>query len=696
MRARGVAWVVAAVTGVAIILDTVFTAAHRPLLSEATWADHGWPLAPLASAGCAVMGALIVSRYPRHPLGWLLCVASLLSVTLAGEAYTSWVLEGDGPGSPQWAQRIGWAAPFLGWPAFTALVMVFLLAPDGNLPSPRWRWVVWGTGLGLVLHTLGSLLTPPHDVADGEQYSGGTTATALLTVGYLLVAAGLIASAASLVVRLRRSQDDVRRQLLWIASAASMLAVGVVVILVVPRLQGQEGTWLAALPLRLAQVAVPVCVAVAVLRHRLVQIDLVVNRALVLTLATAVVAAGYVFVVVVAGLTVTGGVAGFWPSVVATAVVAVAFQPLRRRIIRIADRLAFGDAAAPYEALADFSRRLGERPDPAALLPALARAAGVAVNAHHTAAQLHVDHGPDRVAWWTPHRVDGVGTSSTQVPIIHRGQQLGSLTILMPAGHPLRARDHRLLADLADQAGLACHNTHLSAQLSGQVEQLRRHTLHLAESRRRLITAGDAERRRLERAISAQVLVHLGPLPDRLRQLSGAQPSFAPALDVSLSPLLQSLTAALEGLREITRGVFPAQLTRSGLPSAVSSLLARTSTPGSLLLGAEVAGRRFDPSTEAAAYFCIAEAARGLGHPVIVRLHVLEGRLDVVVTGSDQARSLSVPHMRDRVEAVGGCITVRVDGGATTIAVRLPVTAERDTLVSGVTPPPVPGALSAL
>ncbi|WP_345206066.1 hypothetical protein [Fodinibacter luteus] len=530
---------------------------------------------------------------------------------------------------------------------------------------------------------------------DGKQDGGSTAVTALLTVGYLLIAAGLVASVASLVVRLRRSHDDVRRQLLWIATAASMLAVGVVVILAVPRLQGEEGTWLAALPLRLAQVAVPVCVAVAVLRHRLVQIDLVVNRALVLTLATAVVAAGYVGVVVAAGLTVTGGAAGFWPSVVATAVVAVAFQPLRRRIVRIADRLAFGDAAAPYEALADFSRRLGERPDPDALLPALAQAAGGAVNAHHTTVLLQVDHGPDRGARWAPARADGDGLS-TEVPIVHRGQHLGSLTVVMPAGHPLRAREHRLLADLADQAGLAFRNAHLTTQLSAQVEELRRHTVHLAESRQRLITAGDAERRRLERAISAQVLVHLVPLPGRLRQLPDAPRNGEPPLAVRLAPLLQSLTAALEGLREITRGIFPAQLTRSGLPSAVSSLLARTSTPGTLHLGDDVAGRRFEPSIEAAAYYCIAEAARELRHPVVVRLGVVDGSLHVGLTGSTGKPSLSVPHMRDRVEAVGGAITVRAAEGDTAVDVRFPLTTQPDAVVAGVAPPPGSGALSAL
>ncbi len=92
------------------------------------------------------MGALIVSRHPRQPLGWLLCAASLLSVTLAADAYSVWVLDGDGPGSPYWAHVSAWAAPLLGWPAFTALILVFLIAPDGRLPSPRWRWAVVGHG----------------------------------------------------------------------------------------------------------------------------------------------------------------------------------------------------------------------------------------------------------------------------------------------------------------------------------------------------------------------------------------------------------------------------------------------------------------------------------------------------------------------------------------------------------------------
>jgi signal transduction histidine kinase len=289
--------------------------------------------------------------------------------------------------------------------------------------------------------------------------------------------------------------------------------------------------------------------------------------------------------------------------------------------------------------------------------------------------RLEVNHGPDRDAHWTQHGHDAVGSSTARIPIVHGAQPLGSLTVVMPAGRPLRARDHRLLADLADQAGLGFHNARLSAELAGQVEQLRSHTLHLAESRRRLITAGDAERSRLERAVADEVLLHVGQLPDRLRHLAVASQPGGQELGQSLTPLIDSLTSALEALREITRGVFPAQLTRSGLPPAVGSLLARPSSRGRLVIGAEMGGRRFDAGVEAAVYFCIAAGAHELQHPVVVRLGVRDDHLDVVLTGGNPTRGLSAFHMRDRVEAVGGSIDVRTEAGDTTVTVHVPLNA---------------------
>ena len=668
MRGR-LAWAFLAVATLAAVLDTVFTAAHRSLLSEATWAEHGWPLTPLAGIGCALMGALIVSRHPKHPLGWLLCAASLLSVTLAAEAYSVWVLDGGGPGPSEWAHVAAWAGPLLGWPAFTALVVAFLLSPDGRLPSPRWRWALWMTMAGLLLHTLGTLTTRPGEAVVGEDYGHRTVSGPLLNVGAALVAVGLVASAVSIAWRLRTAKGDQRRQVLWIASAATFLAIGVLVILAVPRVQGVEGTWLAALPLRLAQVAVPLCVAVAVLRHRLVQIDVIVNRALVLGTATALVAVGYVAVVVVGGLAVGQGTPGFWPSVLATALVALAFQPLRRRVVTMADRLAFGAAAAPYDALADLSRRLGDSSDPADLLPAIADAAAHAVGARRVTVLLHLHSGPDQNAVSALPADARRPGSSADFTVSDGDDLLGLLTIEMPAGRPLRPWEHRLLSDLADQAGIAFRSAQLAAELSDEVERLDRRTRELTESRRRLIRAADAERSRVELAIAQQVLRHLTPLPDRLDRLAHPPAQDAHALDAaSLGPLITSVTTALDSLREITRGVFPAQLVRSGLPMALTSLLARSPSSGTLHIHDGAAGRRFDPRVEAAAYFCVAEAINSVTSATVV-LDAPHDELRLVISGPCRGE-LDVAQMKDRVEAAGGSVTVARTEGHAVLEVR--------------------------
>jgi hypothetical protein len=483
---------VAGLAVVAFILNTGFTAAHLSLLSEETWADHGWPLIPLSGLGCAFMGALVVSRHPRQRLGWLLCVASLISVTLAAEAYGAWVLHGDGPGPAYAGHAAGWGGSLLGWPAFTAIIMIFLYAPDGRLLSPGWRWAVRVTLLGLALHTLGTLTIRPGEFVYGEQYGASSVSGPLLSAGVALVATGLIASAVSLVLRLTRARDDARRQLLWISSSAVLLAVGVVVVLVVPAVQGQQGTWLAALPLGLAQLAFPLCVAVAVLRHRLVEIELIVNRAAALALATGLVATTYVALVVVAGSLIGRGTNGFLPSLLATAAVALVLQPLRGWVVRVADRFAFGSAAVPYEALADFSRRLGDSPDPSTLLPAVADAAAQAVGASRVTVVLHVDAGEDQAAVWPPFG-QGAASSDVEIAVVGRGERLGSMSVTMPAGRPLRPHEQRLLVDLAEQAAVAFSSARLTAELSAQVDQLDHRTRQLSESRRRLITTGDAD-----------------------------------------------------------------------------------------------------------------------------------------------------------------------------------------------------------
>jgi signal transduction histidine kinase len=142
----------------------------------------------------------------------------------------------------------------------------------------------------------------------------------------------------------------------------------------------------------------------------------------------------------------------------------------------------------------------------------------------------------------------------------------------------------------------------------------------------------------------------------------------------SLEPLVQSLNTALEALREITRGVFPAQLVRSGLPMALTSLLARAGSARRLVVEDAAAGRRFDPRVEAAAYFCAVEAVRNLEEPMVVVLDARAGQLRLSVSGTHRA-GLPVDEMRDRVEAAGGSVSIVDDGGRAVIDVRAPLPA---------------------
>ncbi|MGH3346413.1 MAG: hypothetical protein ACRDO4_05480, partial [Nocardioides sp.] len=260
------------------------------------------------------------------------------------------------------------------------------------------------------------------------------------------------------------------------------------------------------------------------------------------------------------------------------------------------------------------------------------------------------------------------------VPVVDHGKRMGTITVEMAAGHAVRPGGQRLLADLADQAGMAFRNAQLTAELSAEVERLSAHNHELDQSRARLISASDAERSRVERAIARQVIPHLAPLPGRLRQLSQFHPEDPrPLKATQLAPLLTSMNTAMASLREITRGVFPAQLTRSGLPVALSSLLARPRLTGSQRLTVEesAVGQRFDPRVEAATYFCVAEATRAFEHPVAVVLSVHGDQLHLSASGTDRG-GLSLNHMRDRMEATGGSVSTTCHDGQTFVEVRAP------------------------
>ena len=679
---RRLAWALVVGSVGLVVTDTVVSAQYRTLFSTELLSEHAWPAVPLAALASVVMGALIVSRYPRHPIGWLLAVggsATALSLTL--EAVSLWMTDHAGPGSVATGRTIGWLSLIINASfTLTTLAVVFLIAPDGRLPSRRWRPVLWAAVAGCVLYAAGVLVVDPQQVRLVADQEYGTLTAVLATTGILLTALSLVASLVSLVLRMRRATGVARQQLRWVVASAALPVLGLGFVLVGSAVWGSDH-YLINVPLYLSYLAVPVCIAVAVLHHRLFDLDLIISRALLLAIATAMVATGYVLVVVALGSAVRRGADGFWPSVLAFVLVATAFQPARRRVVRLADRLAFGASATPYEALADFARRLGDSPDPTSLLPAVADAAGSAVNARRATVRLHVPGGADEVVHWpaaaaAPAPVDGGSQPPgprTEVPVVDRGERLGTIAVEMPPGRSLRAHDAQLLRALAEQAGIAFRNAQLAADLANQVTELDRRTGELLESRRRLITAADAERSRLERSIARDVVPHLEPLPDALaalaRAVSDGDPGRGGLDGRRLEPLLSAATSALDELREITRGVYPTQLARSGLEPALRSLLVRTGA-GTLSVGAEGVGR-LDDRVEAAAYFCVAEAVRALAPPLEVALRWLDGALEVVVAGRDDG-GLPVDQLRDRVEAAGGTVSRHRADGATELHVLLP------------------------
>jgi len=667
MRAR-VAWTLTALTVVLTVADGWVTSAYRPLLSEEAVAVHGFPLVDAAAVGSAAMGALIVSRYPRHLIGWLLCLTGVdAAISMLTEAYNVWATTAGGPGSHSGGAVAGWISALLGGQLSLAILAVlFLVAPDGHLLSRRWRIAAVVTLAGLGFHTVGLLTLSPTRF-DPEMHEVGPVGGVFLTAGFPLIIVGLIAATVSMVRRLLRSQGEQRQQLRLIAASVAFLVVGFIWLAVVQGLNGGEQTWAASLPLFVAYCCLPVAFAIAVLRYRLYDIEVIINRAVVLALGTAFAAIGYTGLVVAVAALVNTQTNSFWLSLLATSLVALAFQPLRRRVVRLANRLAYGSRAIPYEALSDFSRRLAETPSPTSLLPAVAEAAGRAVSARRSTAVLRVPGSGGISKDWPADAPDE--TPEYSVVVRDRGDILGSLGVSMPKGRRLRAADERLLQDLADQTALAFRNAAMEAELAEHVAALDRTTRALEESRRRIIAADDAARRQLEAAIYRQVLPHLATMPEQLGSLSVAtSPSAASA---ELEQMVTGTNQALECLRELTRGLFPTQLARAGLAPALRSHLARSGLAAALHVE-EAVERRFPARVETAVYFCCAEALRAGSGPTRIELLMAGSNLAARIRGfaSDTA---DLQAMVDRVEAVGGSL-IEVDADVLSISIPIDVT----------------------
>jgi GAF domain-containing protein len=542
--ARLLAW---SLVGVAVVLAALQTWLF--LGWSAIRADPGgWPVLTLGLLLWAVLGAVIVGRYPRHRVAWLFIAAALLASL--GDCLSGYS-EVASSGRPLWSWAV-WLGLLLDGPQpLFFLSLLFLLFPTGHLLSRRWLPVAAAAWLSFgALVVAMAVAVPPWSITAAgrdELYEGGWSAYPVAFLLFFALLGTLLASTASVVVRMRRARGVEHQQLRWLAVASSGVAGGFLLSAVLPWHSGFLG-WLRVLPVQLSVVAVVAGAALAILRYRLYDLDIVVSRAILLTASTLVVAAGYTGLVVLVGSILPVREA-FWPSLLALAAVALAFQPLRGRIVRFADRLAFGPRAVPYEALADFGRGLEQAPGPVDLLRTVAHAVVDATGARAATAVLELPDGSEVAQGW-PVAGEAPRTELVVVPVTDRGERLGRVELAMPPGRPLRSEEAALVGRLLVQSALALRNLRLETELAGQVVELRRQTGELSESRRRLVLARDEEKARFAAALRQAVLPHLEPLPGRLDALALATPGRA----VDLEPERQAVTAALDELRRLVRG----------------------------------------------------------------------------------------------------------------------------------------------
>jgi hypothetical protein len=524
---------------------------------------RAWPVLTIGLTLWAALGAVIVSRHPRHPVAWLFVIGAVLAS--AGNClfdYDAITTSGPAPdpaGVWPWAV---WLAILLDAPVpMLFLALLFLLFPTGRPPSPRWRPLLWAV-VALFLGMVGSLavLVPPWEITlatrDEIFAEGWGTSPVALTLFSLLLL-GVLAAAASVVVRARQARGVERQQLKWLAVSSSMVAVTWALAAFLPWESGLLG-WVRVLPLQLSVIGVVAGAALAILRYRLYDLDVVVNRAIVLTASTLVVAAGYTLLVVGVGETLPAGLGdAFWPSLLATAFVALAFQPLRRRIVRVADRLVFGRRAAPYEALADFGRELAQAPSVDDLLRNVAQAVAEASGARLVRAVLELPNGDESVVSW-PAAVDDETGTTAAFAVTDRAERLGRVEVVMAPGRPLRPAERQVVERLLQQSALAIRNLRLETELAADVADLNRQTAALRDSRRRLVVARDEEKARFAGALTRSVLPHLTPLPDQLAGMSAAARDGGGM--AHLPAARAAAGAALDELRTLVRGSRPAQV----------------------------------------------------------------------------------------------------------------------------------------
>jgi signal transduction histidine kinase len=701
---RRLSWVAFIVATLLFAFALGILTLNPSLADYSSWGTSGFLSAALflvSTFAFPLVGMLILSSQPTNLIGWILLGIGLCwGLDGALVAYTDYAIKTGLPHADLVAALDSWL-----WMASIGSMGTFLLLlfPNGQLPSQSWRTVGWLSGIAIGAGSV-AFLFMPGSLADAGYPQltnplGITVLKPLLTslqLSIILMPLCIVAAAISLIQRFRRSGGIERIQLKWMTTGAAAVAILYVIatlatVLFAPN-QSTAPLWvLIAQDLALFSFwVVPTAIGIAILKHRLYDIDVVINKTVVFGALAAFITLVYVAIVVGIGHAIgSGDKPNLALSILATAVVAIAFQPVRERVQHFANRLVYGQRATPYEVLAEFSERVAETYADQDVLPRMARTVAEGTGAMEAEVWLKSGNQLRPAASWpvnvpkeTATRVVTDGQLPVfervdkAIPVRHQGELLGALTVTKPAGESLTPAEEKLLSDLASQAGLVLRNVGLTSELLGRLGELK-------ASRQRLVATQDQERRRLERDLHDGAQQHLVAVKMRLALAKRAARSDPAKISEFLSQVQDEAGEALETLRDLARGIYPPLLADQGLAAALEAQ-ARKSPVSAEIRSESVS--RYPQEIEAAIYFCCLEALQNVAKyahatRVMITLQQRDKELSFSVTDDGDGfdpnktgKGAGTQNMADRIEALGGSVTVRsAPGRGTTVAASLPV-----------------------
>jgi signal transduction histidine kinase len=669
------------------------TAAGLALGGLLLTSDGGISAAEWVRAGLVVAWALAGLALVVRPALWRLGTITLVAAALAGFCtLSSGILHRD--------------------PSSVAGDLAALLRPLVAALLPA-------AGLHLLLGLPdGRLGTRPRRVGAAAGWTGGVAlGVALwpLRPGlpiWPIIAAAVVAALVGVPASRQRflgARGSVRQRMEWLGLAVMVVAEAALVLAALRVLVGWPAQLLPVVGA--VTVLVPLALAAGASPRLVGRVDRLLAHTVSLAGLSALIVAVYLVVVLGLGRLPTGGERALLTlSMAAAAICAILYLPARERLGQFANRLVYGERHAPDEALRTFGNRLSRAIPLDELLLQLAESL-------HTTMALEAaevwtgsqgllervvsvpERGPARLtvgqaaapvvaragvsgpAWlavWLPALLAGRENAILRVAPVTNSQELLGLLVIVrrPGDESFSQEDEGVLAELARQVGLALHNVRLDSALQASLDEVRRKAEELQASRARIVAAGNAERRRIERNLHDGAQQRLVALAVKLRlahQLADVDVEQAKGM---LEELRGELREAVEELRTLAHGIYPPLLMDQGLAAALGSAADRAALP--TRLESSSVGR-YPTEAEAAVYFCCLEALQnaakhaGQGATATVRLWEESGalRFEVADDGAgfdptSKGQGAGFINMSDRLGAIGGTLQVDSTPGAGT------------------------------